>query len=284
MATSSTVLRGRVIRLDGSGRPDVEVPSLGQGYVIGPLEVATPSVVEVGARVVVASLSAVSEDLVVVGVIGAEAVSGGGAAVVETFTFADPVLSWELPHAFGAMPASIVLVDPGGSEMLGEIDHAVDLLSSTVTWDTATAGTAYVFAGGSGPRGATGATGQSAYQLAVANGFVGTLAQWLESLVGDDGAPGAAGAAGPSGKSTYELAVINGFVGTEAEWLASLQGDDGAPGAAGPAGPAGVTRVFHGNIGSTARPDVPLAYWIGLATPDNAEDWDWWLPEDVPAP
>lgn len=29
------------------------------------------------------------------------------------------------------------------------------------------------------------------------------------------------------GKSAYEIAVQNGFVGTEAEWLESLQGEDG---------------------------------------------------------
>jgi len=32
---------------------------------------------------------------------------------------------------------------------------------------------------------------------------------------------------GPQGDSAYEVAVENGFVGTEAEWLASLVGDDG---------------------------------------------------------
>lgn len=33
--------------------------------------------------------------------------------------------------------------------------------------------------------------------------------------------------AGPAGDSAYEIAVANGFAGTEAEWLASLQGADG---------------------------------------------------------
>lgn len=32
---------------------------------------------------------------------------------------------------------------------------------------------------------------------------------------------------GPQGPSAYEVAVLNGFVGTEAEWLASLDGEDG---------------------------------------------------------
>ena len=41
------------------------------------------------------------------------------------------------------------------------------------------------------------------------------------------------------GYSAYEIAVQNGFVGTEAEWLASLKGEDGEQGPVGPAGPAG---------------------------------------------
>lgn len=56
-------------------------------------------------------------------------------------------------------------------------------------------------------------------------------------------AAGAAGPKGDPGQSAYEIAVADGFVGTEAEWLASLQGPagaDGAPGADGQPGPAGV--------------------------------------------
>jgi hypothetical protein len=41
---------------------------------------------------------------------------------------------------------------------------------------------------------------------------------------GDDGAPGAPGAPGANGLSAYEIAVANGFIGTEQEWLESLQG------------------------------------------------------------
>ena len=35
--------------------------------------------------------------------------------------------------------------------------------------------------------------------------------------------------AGAEGASAYELAVANGFVGTEQEWLASLDGPPGPP-------------------------------------------------------
>lgn len=41
-----------------------------------------------------------------------------------------------------------------------------------------------------GPAGADGINGMSAYQIAVANGFVGTEAEWLDSLVGPQGLPG----------------------------------------------------------------------------------------------
>lgn len=59
---------------------------------------------------------------------------------------------------------------------------------------------------------------------------------------GLDGAPGAPGADGADGLSAYQIAVNNGFVGTLPQWLASLQGadgEDGAPGAKGDQGDPG---------------------------------------------
>lgn len=38
------------------------------------------------------------------------------------------------------------------------------------------------------------------------------------------------GEKGADGKSAYEVAVANGYTGTQAQWLASLKGADGAPG------------------------------------------------------
>lgn len=37
---------------------------------------------------------------------------------------------------------------------------------------------------------------------------------------------GAGGIQGKDGKSAYQIAVENGFMGTEAEWLESLKGND----------------------------------------------------------
>ncbi|MCR6616816.1 hypothetical protein LH636_17220, partial [Bacillus amyloliquefaciens] len=87
-------------------------------------------------------------------------------------------------------------------------------------------------------------TGKSAYDIAVDNGFSGTVEEWLASLKGEKGdtgatgatgvkgatgaagatgVKGATGAAGKDGKSAYELAVQQGFSGTLDEWLASLK-------------------------------------------------------------
>lgn len=78
--------------------------------------------------------------------------------------------------------------------------------------------------GATGPAGATGSQGPQ----------------------GPQGLTGPAGPAG-SGQSAYQLAVSLGFVGTEAQWLSSLVGPQGVAGAQGPqgaqgpAGPIGLT-------------------------------------------
>lgn len=74
--------------------------------------------------------------------------------------------------------------------------------------------------------GEKGDPGDSAYEIAVKNGFTGTEAEWLASLKGETGEDGAAGENGINGLSAYEVAVINGFVGTETEWLESLRNTD----------------------------------------------------------
>lgn len=102
--------------------------------------------------------------------------------------------------------------------------------------------------GSNGTNGKDGENGLSAYELAVQEGFTGSLAEWLNSLKGADGKDGVDGKDGINGEdgadgrngtdgkdgenglSAYEIALKNGFVGTESEWLASLKGKDGADG------------------------------------------------------
>lgn len=99
--------------------------------------------------------------------------------------------------------------------------------------------------GAKGDPGFDGEDGRSAYQVALDNGFVGTEAAWLASLVGADGAngadgaPGAPGEDGTPGPSAYDVAVANGFVGSQSAWLASLVGPEGPAGADGSAGADG---------------------------------------------
>lgn len=58
--------------------------------------------------------------------------------------------------------------------------------------------------------GTVGEPGQSAYELAVQQGYKGTLNEWIESLKGKDG------------KSAYEIAVEGGYTGTEEEYNDAL--------------------------------------------------------------
>lgn len=94
--------------------------------------------------------------------------------------------------------------------------------------------------------------GDSAYEIAVKNGFQGTKQDWLNSLKGAKGDTGEQGPQGPAGQdgvdgtdgqdgekgdkgdkgekgdpglSAYEVAVEDGFEGTKTEWLQSLVGD-----------------------------------------------------------
>lgn len=84
---------------------------------------------------------------------------------------------------------------------------------------------------GGGP-GAPGPAGKSAYEVAVANGFVGTVIQWLGSLIGAPGAQGAQGAQGAPG--------AQGAQGTAgAPGAAGAKGDPGAAGAKGDKGDPG---------------------------------------------
>ena len=91
--------------------------------------------------------------------------------------------------------------------------------------------------GDQGIRGESGKNGESVYQIAVRNGYTGTEADFLKTLVGKNNYQLAvdAGFKGTlqdwlntiTHKNAYELAVENGFTGTLAEWIVSLRGENG---------------------------------------------------------
>ena len=108
-------------------------------------------------------------------------------------------------------------------------------------------------AGQDGTDGVDGAPGKSAYEIAVEDGYTGTSAEWLESLVGPQGPEGPSGASGAPGKNAYELAVEAGFTGTSAEWLDSLvgpQGPEGPSGASGFSPTVSTTPITTGTSGT----------------------------------
>ncbi|TPW26087.1 collagen-like domain-containing protein, partial [Pararhizobium mangrovi] len=113
--------------------------------------------------------------------------------------------------------------------------------------------------GDAGPTGKTGSAGQSAYEIAIDEGFTGTEGDWLETLVGPQGEQGdpgnqgpmgpegptglagAKGDQGPEGASAFAIAQSDGFAGTETNWLDSLIGPEGPLGPTGEQGPRGPT-------------------------------------------
>ena len=65
-------------------------------------------------------------------------------------------------------------------------------------------------------------SGMSAYEVAVANGFIGTEAAWLASLKGDRGSKGEQGEPGETGASAYELWLTEGNTGEQTDFFADL--------------------------------------------------------------
>ena len=127
-----------------------------------------------------------------------------------------------------------------------------------------------------------GADGKSAFEIAVENGFIGTEAEWLESLKGKDGKDGVDGKNGQDGKdgidgkSAYEIAIANGYFGTESEWLESLKGKNGIDGEPGKDGIDG-TNGQDGKDGIDGTPgtDGKSAYIIAVEHGFTGTETEW---------
>jgi len=131
---------------------------------------------------------------------------------------------WRIVQHVGHSSSANYFAIPDGD---GPLDIS-DLLSVEI------AGVPYVpVPGPPGPQGPpgqaggeNGADGKSAYEIAVEEGFVGTVDQWLESLVGEPGPQGDPGAAGEDGAPG-------------AQGVQGIQGVQGVPGATGAQGDPG---------------------------------------------
>lgn len=110
--------------------------------------------------------------------------------------------------------------------------------------------------GAKGDTGERGKDGKSAYEIAVAHGFVGDETQWLESLKGRNGERGQDGLAGPKGDKG-ELFKFSDFTSEQLELLKGPKGDTGPAGPPGPPGPKG-DAGNAGNGQNVAIPDLSL--------------------------
>jgi Major tropism determinant N-terminal domain/Collagen triple helix repeat (20 copies) len=98
--------------------------------------------------------------------------------------------------------------------------------------------------------GSPGADGDSAYEIAVAQGFVGTVNQWLLSLKGEPGAQGIPGLDGADGSPGPE-----GDIGP--------QGPPGIDGDIGPQGPPGSDGADYDGPSITVSSSAPSSPSIG---------------------
>lgn len=72
--------------------------------------------------------------------------------------------------------------------------------------------------GQDGQDGQDGVDGKSAYELAVENGFEGTVTEWLASLHGKDGEDGVDGEGVPAGGSAGQVLVKKSSIDYDTEW------------------------------------------------------------------
>ena len=123
---------------------------------------------------------------------------------------------------------------------------------------------AYIYDGGAFADEANGIsiTGPSAYEIAITNGFQGTVQDFLDSLRGEDGDDGLPGVDGSHGLSAYEIAQEAGFTGTEAEWLASLVGTPGQDGIDGDQGAPGINGQSAYDLAVESGFEGTLEDWL----------------------
>jgi len=115
-------------------------------------------------------------------------------------------------------------IDVVVSESTNDVD--VSISASTISYNVEVDSNAGI---------SLGKDGDSAYDVAVTNGFVGTEQEWLDSLVGpalkgDTGDTGADGADGADGDSAYDVWIAEGNVGNTSDFINAITGENGKDG------------------------------------------------------
>ena len=142
----------------------------------------------------------------------------------------------------------LVVGGTGGSVerlSIGTADQVLTSNGTSLSWAAVT---------GSG-----GEDGLSAYEVAVADGFIGDETAWLASLVGPTGATGATGPQGIQGETG-----LTGATGPQGEQ--GIQGIQGETGATGPAGAGVAVGGLAGEILAKATNADYDTEWIAEST------------------
>lgn len=105
------------------------------------------------------------------------------------------------------------------------------------------------------------------FQFNPLSGAMDLVPDVLQGDPGEDGIDGVDGTDGVDGASAYEVAVAEGFVGTEVEWLASLEGPAGLQGLQGIQGIQGLQGLTGpaGASVSSPRTGFLAGEWVGSA-------------------
>lgn len=120
--------------------------------------------------------------------------------------------------------------------------------------------------GADGAKGERGENGKSAYEIAVANGYVGNEAQWLASLKGRDGERGR------DGLSAYELAGGDSIHLGMDGWLYSLKGEKGDTGLPGKSATVTIGTVTTGEAASVTNTGTETAAVLNFVLPTGGVD------------
>lgn len=95
-----------------------------------------------------------------------------------------------------------------------------------------------------------------------------------DGLQGPIGPQGLQGERGRDGKSAYEIAVANGFVGNQTQWLESLKGRDGSPGRDGESATVTIGTVTAGETPSVTNTGTQTEAVLNFVLPKGTDGRD----------